>query len=283
MTPGYGSRQDPHAQARQAREAPLLLDSLSAFQEIFEILFAHRRIADVVEVGVESAASSSRYTDLGALLVHCVEPHPSAELRRAVDENPRLRLVETPSPAALATLPAADLYVLDGDHNHATVRGELGWITATAPDSLVVVHHVLWPCARRDLYYQPSPLRPDERQPDSTDGPTVWHDELTPTGFTGLGVFTSAERAGGEHNGVLTAVEDTLRTLTDSSWRFVVVPAVFGLGVLYRHRSAADDRLARALAPYQNSRLLYAMENNRIALYTRLLRLQSEVDSFEAG
>ncbi|NIH82609.1 class I SAM-dependent methyltransferase [Amycolatopsis viridis] len=265
----YGTRTDPHAQARAARQGPVLLHSLSCFREIFEIVYAHRPIRTVVEVGVESGQVSGIYTELGATAVYCVDPEPTDSLRAALRANPALHLVEAHSPDVLPELPVADLYVLDGDHNYATVRAELDWVLANAPDAVAVLHDLLWPCSRRDQYYLPSRLAPEDRHPSSADGPTVWHDELTPAGFVGLGAFTAAQEAGGERNGVLTAVEDALAA--HDGWHLAMVPAIFGVGVVTRH-----EALLGALAPYRDSRLLYTMENNRIALYTRLLQLQFE-------
>jgi hypothetical protein len=173
----------------------------------------------------------------------------------------------------LPDLPLADLYVIDGDHNYATVRRELDWILRNAPDAIVVLHDVLWPCARRDQYYQPSPLAPADKHLTSVDGPTIWHDEPTPAGFVGLGAFTCAREAGGERNGVLTAIEDALTTT--EGWHLEIIPAIFGLGVLARTTSETAP-LFQAIRPYSDSKLLEAMENNRIALYTRVLQLQYE-------
>ncbi|HZE67168.1 MAG TPA: class I SAM-dependent methyltransferase [Sporichthyaceae bacterium] len=269
-----GSRHDPHAQARAARAQPLLLHSVALFREIFAVLFEHRAIRTVVEVGVESGAVSRVYAELGAQTVHCVEPAPSDALRQAM--SPPLRLVEGYSPGVLAELPIADLYVIDGDHNYAVVAAETQWLLRHAPDAVVVYHDLLWPCARRDEYYQPSVLAPEDRHPDSADGPTVWHDALTPAGFVGRDAYRVAEHAGGERNGVLTAVEDAIAEDGDAKLRLAVIPAVFGLGVLLRARSQADARLLEALGPWTSSGLLAALENNRIALYTRVLELQYE-------
>jgi hypothetical protein len=271
-----GTRVDPHAQIRAARELPLLLHSLSVFREIFEVVFAKRDISTVVEVGVESGRVSGMYLELGASAVYCVDPHPSDELRANLAKNDALHLVEKLSPAALAELPVADLYVLDGDHNYAVVLQEVRWILANAPDAVIVVHDVLWPCSRRDLYYEPSPLGPQDKLPSSADGPTVWQDGLTPAGFVGLGAFTSARQAGGERNGVLTAVEDALAE--GDGWQFALVPAVFGLGVMVRQ----TPELFESLRPYTKSRLLATMENNRIALFTHVLQLNFELDRLKA-
>lgn len=269
-----GTREDPHAQPRAARTAPVLLHSMSVFREIFQVVFARREIRTVVEIGVESGQVSGIYAELGASEVYCVDPAPTERVRETVKAHDALHLVTVPSPEVLPQLPVADLYVLDGDHNYAVVQGELAWILEHAPGAVVAMHDVLWPWGRRDLYYEPSALAARDRHPVSEDGPTVWHDDLTPAGFVGLGAFTVAQHAGGERNGVLTAVEDVLAEHPD--WRFELVPAVFGMGLLYRTEHEAVDELQRALQPYTSSKLLAAMENNRIALYTRLLQLQFE-------
>ncbi|QXJ23973.1 class I SAM-dependent methyltransferase [Actinomadura graeca] len=271
-----GTREDPHAQARAARGLPLLVHSMSAFRELFETIARSREIRVVVEVGVESGQVSSLYADLGAT-VHCVEPDPDEDLRAVLAADPRLNLVEGRSPDVLGDLPAADLYVLDGDHNYAVVRAELAWIMENAPDAVVVLHDVLWPCGRRDFYYQPSPLPPGDTHPDAPeDGPTVWHDDLTPAGFVGGGAFTAARHAGGERNGVLTAIEDALAEADGGGWRFEIVPAVFGFGVLARTDVPGTVGMFEALRPHTSSGLLATLENNRIALYTRVLQLQYE-------
>jgi len=272
---GTGSRTDPHAQARAAREQPLLLHSLSLFREVFAEVFAAGEIATVVEVGVESGAVTAMYADLGARDVYAVDPSPTEDLQQRYAGDERLHLVPRPSPAALAEVPLADLYVLDGDHNYATLRQETDWILRNAPDAVIVLHDVLWPWSRRDLYYEPSMVAPDQRHPSSDDGPTVWHDELTPAGFVGLGAFTAAREAGGERNGVLTGVEDALAA-ADEAWSLRIVPAVFGLGIVVRDGAPGAAEVLRRTQPYTASTLLARLEDNRIALYTRALEMQYE-------
>jgi len=272
-----GTRDDPHAQPRQARGLPLLLHSMAVFREVFELIFTSRELSTVIEIGVESGKVSGMYVELGASAVYCVDPKPTDELRANLAENPALHLVQGWSPEVLGELPKADLYVLDGDHNYATVHDELTWVMANASDAIVVLHDVLWPCSRRDLYYDPSAVPPGRKHEASTDGPTVWHDELSPAGFVGLGAFTTACHAGGERNGVLTAVEDALAQARDEdTWHFELIPAVFGMGVVVRQADPSVQRLLESLRRYSESHLLATMENNRIALYTRLLHMQHE-------
>lgn len=277
MTSGrhvVSTRDDPHAQAREARRLPVLLHSMALFRELFEVVFGHREISTVVEVGVESGQVSSLYLELGASTVHCIDPSPTATMRATLAEHAGLHLVEKPSPGVLAELPVADLYVLDGDHNYPVVHAELSWITANAPDAVVAFHDVLWPCSRRDLYYEPSLLAAEHKRPTSEQGPTIWHDALTPAGFVGLGAFTVARDAGGEGNGVLTAIEDVLAGRDD--WWFDIVPAVFGMGVAVRQASPGAEKIMEGLRPYTGSKLLATLENNRIALYSRVLQMQYE-------
>lgn len=278
MTIELGDRNDPHAQARAARQAPLLLHSLTVFAEVIARVFEVTTPHTVVEVGVESGGASSTYLDHGASTVYCIEPKPTEQMRQALADNPKLHLVEGFSPAVLAEIPACDIYVIDGDHNYATVRSELDWILSKAPDAVVILHDLLWPWGRRDLYYSAAALDPADVHANTDDGPTVWHDDVTPAGFVGLGQFTAAVEAGGERNGVLTAVEDALAVDGAGVHELVLIPAVFGLGIIF---PTADEqqasRIRAALEPYHQSRLLAAMENNRIALYTRILAMQFDM------
>ncbi|ORM27749.1 class I SAM-dependent methyltransferase [Williamsia sp. 1135] len=278
MKTEFGDRNDPHVQARAARQAPLLLHSLTLFSEVIGRIFTAAGPRTVVEVGVESGGASSIYLDHGADAVYCVEPVPTEEMRRTLGDNPDLHLIEGFSPAVLAEIPLGDVYVVDGDHNYATVRGELDWILANAPDAVVILHDLLWPWGRRDLYYNAAGLDPADVHDHGAEGPTVWHDDVTAAGFVGLGQFTAAVDAGGERNGVLTAIEDALAADPVGRHELALVPAVFGLGVIYPTGDAEKAaKLRSALEPYNGSPLLAAMENNRIALYTRVLAMQYEM------
>ncbi|WP_020107150.1 class I SAM-dependent methyltransferase [Nocardia sp. 348MFTsu5.1] len=277
-TSEFGDRDDPHAQARSARNAPLLLHSLTLFSEVIGRIFAAARPATVVEVGVESGGASSIYLDHGANEVYCIEPTPTEQMRTTLAQNANLHLVEGFSPEVLGDLPLGDVYILDGDHNYATVRGEVDWILAKAPDAIVILHDVLWPCGRRDQYYNADAIEAGGVHEHGDDGATVWHDDVTPAGFVGQGHFTVAVEAGGERNGVLTAVEDSLAAQAPGTHEFALIPAIFGLGIIYPTGDADQtDRLRTALEPYRDSPLLAAMENNRIALYTRVLTMQYEM------
>jgi len=105
-----------------------------------------------------------------------------------------------------------DLYLIDGDHNYYTVTRELDLIHKYFnPGNVLLFNDVAGNCARRDLYYDPE--------------------------------FIPAEYIGGRKQGVLTAINDFLDSLSEKwLWRRKNCPYDFriltkehdGLGVLTR-------------------------------------------------
>ena len=75
----------------------------------------------------------------------------------------------------LDTLPAVDVALVDGDHNWYTVDLELRMLADAArkedaPLPVLVLHDVLWPYGRRDLYYDPTNIPDEFRQPYKQQG-----------------------------------------------------------------------------------------------------------------
>lgn len=273
------SRDDPDGQARLAREAPILLHSLSEFAPLIEPLLAAVAPERVIEIGGETGQGAAAYLEAGAGEVVCVDPAPSEELVERARDEARLTLVRERSPGCIPSLPRSNFWAIDGDHNYATVRAELEAILARAGsdgEQLILLHDVLWPWARRDLYYDPSALDAGAAHSHSWEtGPSVFSESLTPSGFVGMGQYAVASEAGGERNGVRTAVEDVLEELPQLA--FAIVPAVFGLGVVYDRGAPWAGQVAELLEPWDRSPLLIRLELNRIALYSRVLELQYEL------
>jgi hypothetical protein len=257
----------------------LLLYSLSEYRELVFQLFDVAGARSVVEVGAEAGEFTrdlAAWANAHGGKITCVEPHPTEQVR-AWALDPAVRLVEGRSPAALAGLEPADAYLLDGDHNYATVRGELEAIDracfAEGRDAVVLLHDVGWPCARRDLYYDPAELAPEGVHPHAFDSGVVPGDPgVVEGGFRGEGAFAVALREGGPRNGVLTAVEDFLTGRPQLG--FFTSPLVFGLGVLFRRDAPWAARAEAVIRPYAQLPLLERVEENRIALYLRVLEEQ---------
>jgi len=277
--PFLDSRSDPDGQAGLAREMPPLLHSLSEFAPLIQDMLAAVAPERVIEIGGEAGQSAAAYLSAGAEQVICVDPAPADELTALAAAEQRLTLVGERSPGCIPSLPPSTFWAIDGDHNYATVREELEAILARADAGqapLIILHDVLWPWARRDLYYDPDALDESAVHPHNWDaGPTVLSESLREDGFVGLGSFAAAIEAGGERNGVRTAIEDVLATRPQL--RFAIVPAIFGLGVIFDRDAPWANRVSESLAPWDRSPLLTRLELNRIALYSRVLNLQYEL------
>jgi cephalosporin hydroxylase len=142
----------------------------------------------------------------------------------------------------LPTLPPADVALVDGDHNWFTVFHELRMLAATARDAaaslpLLILHDVTWPYGRRDLYYEPSRIPEEFRQPYRQAGMRPGTAHLFPNRGMNVELY-NAEREGGPRNGVMTALEDFMAEY-DRPLRCLVIPSYFGLAIV-----AEEDRLA---------------------------------------
>ncbi|MBW3650850.1 MAG: class I SAM-dependent methyltransferase, partial [Actinobacteria bacterium] len=233
-------------------DVPLLIHSLAEFRDL---IFASLEAADarqVVEIGGEDGTFTRELVAWGrsrGAKVVCIDPSPRDSLEELARADESLSLVREPSVDALTSLPPCDAYLIDGDHNYFTVRKELQLIAAAAPEGrfpLVFLHDVGWPCGRRDQYYNPDLIPPEDRHEYTWDrGVVVGHPGVVEGGFRGEGAFAAAVREGGPRNGVLTAVEDFRRERPALS--FHVVPAIFGLGVIFDPSRPFGERLEELL------------------------------------
>jgi len=262
---------------------PLLLHSLVEFDELIHACLDLAGAQTVLEIGSESGGSTKRL--LAALAerdgeLWCVEPGPTRELEELARSDDHFHLIEGRSPAALDGLPACDAYVVDGDHNYWTVARELehvgGRVENVADHPLVILHDVTWPCGRRDQYYAPGALPADAVHPYAWDlGAVLGEQAPVPAGLRGRGSFAVARTEGGPANGVRTAVEDYVAARDGLG--FVVVPAIFGLGILYAEGASYAGALAQLIDPLDDNPLLDRMERNRLELYLAVLRAQQDV------
>lgn len=260
------------------------LHSMASFDPIIERALDIAGSRRIVEIGAEGALFSAWLAEYAASKsgdVRCIDPAPSDALRDLGQRHDAVELIEEFSPEVLARLQDADTYFVDGDHNYWTVHGELealaGRILDADAPALIVLHDVHWPCARRDQYYDPQRIPAEHRHPYTYEGGiSPGNPGLDPHGFRGAGVFAIAEQEGGPRNGVLTAVEDFAAEHEGLTLR--IVPCVFGLGFLYLSTAPWAARLDAYLEPFDRSPLIERLEDNRIALFLEVLRLQDEVD-----
>jgi hypothetical protein len=206
-----------------------------------------------------------RWGEIASARVVAVDPVPQPELEALEREHPELQLVRETSLVALARIEPADAIVLDGDHNYYTVSEELRLIASNAEQAsrsmpLLLIHDVCWPHGRRDLYFDPEQIPHEHRQPIARDG--LLYPRIPGIHDGGLRYRWPAAQEGGPRNGVLTAIEDFIAQRQDL--RLAVIPAFFGLGVLWPTSSSYHETLRALLEPWDRNPLLARMERNRV-------------------
>jgi hypothetical protein len=254
------------------RRAPLIgyepsESLLAGFSEILFSCLDAVSPSRVIEVGAYRGQFTRELLDWGAgsgIEVVAIEPDSPSELLDLSAQRPELELVRKPSLEALRELPPADALIIDGDHNHYTVLEELRLIEERAGAGampFVALHDVCWPHARRDTYYEPERVPAEHRQPLVRDA--VLAPGVAGTSDTGLRFPWAAAQEGGPGNGVLTAVEDFIKER--GGLRLAVVPAFFGLGILWAEDAAWADAVSEIVGPLDGNPILERLEATRVA------------------
>ena len=188
--------------------------------------------------------------------LHVIDPVPELRPDGARAAVPRaLPLPRGSQPRRLPTLGPMDAALIDGDHNWYTVYNELRLLAEGArrhgtPLPVLILHDVLWPYGRRDLYYAPEQIPEEFRQPYATKGMRPGSKRLLDRG--GLNpTMCNALEEGGPRNGVMTAVDDFVAG-HDRSLRVVVLPVVLRPGD--RRGGGASGRAARACGRPRSAR-----------------------------
>ena len=102
--------------------------------------------------------------------------------------------------------------------------------TTAAPMPVMILHDVLWPYGRRDLYYNPPDVPDEFRQPWDRRGMSPHKKKLLQGGGLNQQLANAVEE-GGPRNGVMTGLEDFIAEY-DKPLRLVVLPIYFGLAIV---------------------------------------------------
>ena len=247
--------------------------------------FWHDVVAPVIE-----AAAAKRIVEVGALRgehtelmlrrlgpdveLHVIDPTPFFDPAEHEKRFPGQYVFHRElSVNVLGELAPMDVALIDGDHNWYTVFTELGLLAdvarrADAPMPVMVLHDVGWPYGRRDLYYDPSNIPEEHRQPWRRGGIRRGEPKLQPFGGGLNSNLANAELEGGPRNGVMTAIEDFIAAY-DKALRLVILPIFFGLAVVVEEeRLALQPSLAATLdrleSPEGKDMLLRLSEDIRV-------------------
>ena len=263
----------------------LLIHSMAEFSPLILPCLDEAKALSINEIGSEFGGMSrilaERCEAQGGRLT-CIDPEPAPGFAEWASGLNHVDHRAQPSLEALSDCPAADAWFVDGDHNYYTVFHELSAIDAIQAEAgkplLAFLHDVSWPCARRDFYYAPERIPAGWRHPHSYDAGVRLDsgDTFVERGLRGMGQFAVALHAGGERNGVLTAVEDFLKE-ADSDARplyYVHVPAVLGLGIIFDASADWSGALAEFLLPYHASPLIARLEAARLRNYLEVIEGQ---------
>lgn len=263
----------------------LLIHSMAEFSSLILPCLDEVKANEITEIGSEfggmSKVLAARASEQGGTLT-CIDPEPAAGFSDWADQADHVKHVALPSLDALEQVGAADAWFVDGDHNYFTVLHELEAIARIQREAgrplLAFMHDVSWPCARRDFYYAPERVPPGWRHPHSYDhGVKLGEDGVFEgRGMRGMGSFAVALEAGGEKNGVLTAVEDFLKTADseENPLFYVHVPAVFGLGIIFDASADWSTPLAEFLLPYHANPLIARLEESRLRNWLEVIEWQ---------
>jgi hypothetical protein len=241
----------------------------------------------VLEIGAykgELTLELLNWAERSGASVIALDPEPPEELLELGRERPALELRLQTSHLALREIELPDAIIVDGDHNYYTLSEELRIVGERASGGMIplmMFHDVAWPHARRDTYYVPERIPEEHRQPLAHD---VYLAPSEPgvSEEGGLPFVWAAAREGGPRNGTLTALEDFVAQR--DGLRLAIVPAFFGLGVLWPMSAPRAGAVAELLDPWDRNVLLARLEENRVSQIVersrerlKLQRLNEEV------
>lgn len=255
----------------------------SIITPVLEMVHARR----ICEIGASAGANSKvlgQFLRLHQGKLIAIDPRPQHSfLEWAQSSGDLVTHIKEYSLNAIPQVGKVDAWFLDGDHNWYTVYHELLSVEAASQQHqyplLAFLHDMNWPCARRDMYYDPSRIPAEFLQKHSADiSITVGNSGTIDGGFKG-GIWALHE--GGPRNGILTAVEDFIKQ-SKRQYHWIHVPAVLGLGVLVDVNHPCAQQIVNFYAPYHQNPLIETLEKNRITNYLAVCALNDKIAKMSA-
>ncbi len=296
---GYNYRQFPVLQE------DFFIYSMRNFIHIIEwfIVNVLRNPTGILEIGIERGLSTVSILGLCKKLklpYIGIDPGVVENIKGAASKDSSIVVFENKSLEILPNLGRElkskgfefpNVVVIDGDHNYYTLYHELKILIFELEELkvpyLIFLHDVTWPNAFRDSYYNPADI-PEEYRHDHDSN--LWarysHKELQDFGsITPKGQYHYAKTEGGPKNGTVPAVLDAIRGYKNAKLEFIIVPAVFGLGILLPLSSLSLKgklKLLRFLEIFDIFfPLLWTLERNRLHLLEAYFKLEEQIKDKE--
>ncbi len=211
------------------------------------------RASRIVEIGALRGETTALMLErLGPdTELHVIDPVPEFDPAEHEKQFPgRYIFHRDVSHTVLPQLPPVDVALVDGDHNWFTVYHELKMLAETArkadaPLPIIIMHDVLWPYGRRDLYYEPERVPEEFRQPYEMKGIRPGTKQVLPAGGMNPEHY-NAVTEGGPRNGVMTALDDFIAEY-DRPLRRLVLPVYYGLAIVVEESRLEREPELRAL------------------------------------
>jgi len=243
----------------------------------------------IYEIGSQFGGLTQRLLDYcleDGAVAHVIDPAPAFDVEAwRKHYGDAFVFHQQLSLQVLGRIPAPNLVLIDGDHNWYTVVNELRLLEKQAEGEdgslpVIALHDVGWPYARRDMYYDPETIPLEHRHKYERRAIRPDNASLTDDGLNGD--LCNAVHEGGEHNGVMTAVEDFLAE-SAARWTVEAVPGFHGLGLLVPlARLEREPSLERAVARWRDPAALrahiQALEADRIAHVLRHFRALKQAE-----
>ncbi|HAT8606384.1 hypothetical protein [Legionella pneumophila] len=274
---------------------PFLLHSLRNFKELLLTVSQIAQVQNIIAIGIESKLFLQELynyvTSIGEKIV-AVDPMLKQELLEELSFDSQFfepfcgTSAEFFESISLNKLKGTTLFLLDGDHNYATVKLELEaihnlYLTQSSTQPLVFIHDTGWPWGHRDLYYEQGKVSLVDRQKQSVlhHGVHINNSTAFPGSNFHLVDASLAVEEGGEKNGVMAAVESFLGQYPDYvSWH---IPAIFGLNIILP-ATLPQIKTIESLIPSWASSFLSRLEENRIEMYLHLIKMNTLVYQYSA-
>jgi hypothetical protein len=257
-------------------QVDLNLVNMANFFPLLQDLIDSFRPKIICEIGSDQGMTSDllyQYCRANGAQLHVVDP-VLHENRQSDDIVTYFREMSIPY---LQKAEPADIYFIDGDHNHYTVLNELRLIRDKNNENnpkLLFLHDVGWPWGYMDMYYDTTSIEQKYRK-KTTSGlnVSVFHpSHVTVNQGLPMDELSVAIEDGGEENGVLAAVESFLEE--SPGWMYCSIPSIFGLGVLWYGNGITQEiaeKLERLSEDFGRFRpFLSILEFNRIILLEKL-------------
>lgn len=222
----------------------------------------------VLEIGAQNGYTTKKiieYMNIKKGKTESIDPYPNFDYRSWEQDNGcAFKMHLGLSLEILPALQPFDVYLVDGDHNWYTVYHELECIkdACKTKDTLIILHDIDWPYARRDLYYNPENIPEEYRNTYEKKGIKYGFIELQEDGINGD--LCNAVAYGTPRNGVLTAIEDFVEE--NPEYEFVSISCCNGLGVIKKKNThkMVFDYINNATTLKS---LLKQTEENRLQLF----------------